>query len=62
MTYFDKLLEEMGGNAKDAALLTYMLCPKNFFDGAPSCCDKDEDEDVNLILACRMCWFSEVEE
>lgn len=58
MTYFDKLLELKGGDAKEAAKTAFVKCPRDFFDGAPKICIGG---DINVV-ACRMCWFSEVEE
>ena len=60
MTYFDKLLELKGGDAKEAARATYTRCPKEFFEGAPSSC-RDNGGDIGLGACCK-CWFSEVEE
>lgn len=57
MTYFDKLLELKGGDAKEAAKTAFEKCPKDFFDEAPRFCTGDLD-----FITCRDCWFSEVEE
>ena len=60
MTYFDKLLELMNGDAKEAARATYAKCPKDFFEGAPSaCCGSGDDTGFS---ACCRCWFRELKE
>lgn len=60
MTYFDKLLELMNGDAKEAAKLTFTNCPRDFFNGGTamygSQCNGPQFEN------CYNCWFSEVEE
>lgn len=59
MTYFDKLLEKMGGDAKEAAKAAIDNCTNDFFANTPGLFDEPR---CDKGLDCGDCWFSEVEE